>query len=446
MLRTILAVLTASLVVIGGTAAALYFYNRPTELRVAVVQGAQDFRLMTAAAQVFARQHEPVRLKVIPAPDAAAAGAALEQGLVDLAVSRGDALPTAAQAVVVLHRNAALLVAPGGSGLRRVADLRGKKIGVVQEAAGGPSNQRLLETILAQYDIPQQSAASTPVAPAEVKAALQSKQVDAIFMVAVPQIGAASDIVGQVAASNGKAPAFIPVAEAKAIAKRFPALEPTEVVRGAFGGDPPRPEEALDSTTVAVLLVARPSVANAVAGEVTRQFLTDRAAIAVHAPLANNMEAPSTEKGSVVPAHRGTLDFLEGNENSFFDKYSDFFYLGAMLMSLVGSAAAALASRLSARTHERSEYLTERLLEILQAARTASSTAELDGYEHGVDQVLVNSMADVRLRNMAATELHMVALALDQARLAIQARRRALAESSEGAAAVTPFRNIRIAE
>jgi TRAP-type uncharacterized transport system substrate-binding protein len=446
MLRTILTVSTATLVVIGGVAAAvLYLYNRPTELRVAVVQEGQDFRLMSAAAQVFSWRHEPVRLKVVPAADAAAVGAALEQGRADLAVVRSDALPPAAQALVVLRRNAALLVAPGGSGLRRVADLRGKKIGVVHDVSSAPTNMRLLETILAQYDIPQQSANLTPIAPDEAQSALQSRRVDAIFMVALPQIGPASEIVAQIAASNGKAPIFIPIAEAKAISKRFPALEPAEVVRGAFGGDPPRPDQPFDSATVAVLLVARPSLENIVAGEVTRQFLIDRTAIAIHAPLANNMEAPSTDKDSVVPAHQGAIDFLEGEERGFFDKYSDFFYLGAMLVSFVGSAAAALASRVNARTHEQSERVTERLLEILRAARGASSSSELDGYEHEVDQVLVESMADVRLRNMAPTELHMVALALDQARQAIQARRRALADDAiEGA--VTPFRKIRLAE
>lgn len=444
MLRTVLTALTAGLVVIGGGAAGFYFYNRPTELRVAVVQGARDLRLITAGAQAFARQHEPVRLKVVPVGDAGDASASLERGAVDLAIVRSDDLPVGAQAIVVLRRNAALLVAPGDTGLRRVADLRGKRIGVVQDV-GAPPNARLLETILAQYDIPQQGIDLRTLAPAEVKSAVETHSVDAIFMVAVPQIGAASDIVAQVAAVNGKAPVFIPISEAKAIAKRFPALEPAEVVRGAFGGDPPRPDEALESSSVSVLLAARSSVAAGVAGELTRQLLTHRSTIAILAPLANNIEAPSTDKGAVVPAHQGAIDFLEGAERGFFDKYSDFFYLGAMLMSLVGSAAAALASRLKECTHERSEHLTERLLEILRSARTAATTAELDGYEHEVDQVLVNSMADVRLRNMAASELHMVALALDQARMAIQGRRRSLAEGKDGSA-VTPFRSIRVAE
>ena len=48
------------------------------------------------------------------------------------------------------------------------------------------------------------------------------------------------------------------------------------------------------------------------------------------------------------------------------------FYIGAMLLSVVGSGAAALASRLNPNPHERTEQLTEKLLEVLQAARAAT--------------------------------------------------------------------------
>jgi TRAP-type uncharacterized transport system substrate-binding protein len=441
MTRTVLAAVAACLVVVGGVAAALYAYNRPTELRVAVAQGAQDLRLMTAAAQTFAHQREEVRLKVVPVADAAAAAAALERGSTDLAVLRSDALPPAARAMLVLHRNAALLIAPGGTKLKRVADLRGKNIGMVQEVAGAQSNARLLETILDQYDIPRHSVTTTVVAPGAVEASLRARAIDAIFLVAPPQFGVASEVVGKVAAAgNGKAPVFLPIAEAKAIAKRVPTLETTEVLRGALGGDPPRPAESLETPSVAVLLVGSPSIAAGVAGAVTRELLVHRAALAALAPLANYMEAPSTDKDSAVPAHQGTIDFIDGNENGFFDKYSDFFYLGAMLTSLVGSAAAALASRLRISTQERSERLIERLLEILPAARVAPAAAELDDYERELDQTIVDALADVRLRKMAPAELHTVSMALDQARLAIQERRRVLSETR---AEVTPLRSLR---
>lgn len=438
MLRTILAALIACLALVGGAATALYLYNRPAELRVAVAQGTQDFRLLVAAAQTFSRQHEPVRLKVVPVADTTAAAAALEQGAAELAVARSDALPPSAQALVILHRNAAVLVAPEGSKIKRVADLRGKRIGVVQEAASVRGNVHLLETILAQYDILEQGFTTVALQPAEVEAALRARKVDAVFLVAIPQIGPASEVLHQVAAGGGKPPVFLPVAEAKAIAKRYPTLDAAEIVHGAFGGDPPRPNQSLETMSVAVMLVGRGSIPASVAGEATRQFLAHRSTIAAIAPLANNIEAPSTDKNAAVPAHQGTIDFIDGNEHGFFDKYSDFFYLGAMLMSLVGSAAAALASRMRTKSHERSEQLIERLLEILPAARAAEDFAELDGYERELDQALVSSVADLRLRKMDGTALHVVSLALDQARLAIQERRRALCEAKGEVVAAFP--------
>jgi TRAP-type uncharacterized transport system substrate-binding protein len=446
MRKAILAVFAAGLVAIGGAAAALYFYSRPTALRVATPHGAEDFRLMSVAAHVFARQREAVRLRVAPVADAAAAAAALEAGSVDLAVIRSDiALPPSAQTLVILHRNAALLIAPGGSKLRRVPDLRGKKIGVVHETPSVDANAHLLGTILAQYDVPKKSVTLLPLAPAEVRSAMEAGKVDAVFAATVPQSGSTNDVVGAIAATNAKAPVFIPITEAKAIAKRYPALEPMEILRGAFGGDPPRPATAFDSSSVSVVLAARASLPDAIAAEVTRLFFADRGAIALAAPIANLIEAPSTEKGAAMPVHQGAADYLDGNEHGFFDKYSDMIYIGAMLLSVIGSGAAALASRLNIRKHEHMEQLTERLLELLQAVRAAKTLAELDSYECEVDQVLVHTLEDKSLRSVEGASLHIIALALDQVRRAIQDRRRILA--AEGKVVTFPQqRNITAAE
>ena len=416
--------LIAALLAGGGAAAALYFYNRPTVLRVATPQTTEVQKLMSAAAQSFAREHESVRLKIVPVADSLASAEALKQGSVDLAVIRADAgLPPGAQAIVILHRNAALLLAPPGSKLKRVSDLRNKKIGVVHEAPTMTVNAHLLELILAQYDLSASGATLVPLEPVEVRAAVERGRVDVVFYATAPQKGLANDIVGAVAGAGGKAPVFIPVAEAKAIAKRNPVVESIEVVQGAFGGDPPRPAEAFESVGVSTALIAPLAMKDALAAELIRLFFSHRGDIAVAAPLANSIEAPSTDKGAAIPAHPGAAYYLDGNERGFFEKYSDFFYIGAMLLSLVGSAAAALSGRFNRYTHERAEQLTERLLEILQQARTAQSLEELDGYEREVDEVLVQTLADRRLHSVEAPGLHIVTLALDQVRRAINERR-----------------------
>jgi hypothetical protein len=156
-------------------------------------------------------------------------------------------------------------------------------------------------------------------------------------------------------------------------------------------------------------------------------FFSYRGVIALAAPLANSIEAPPTDKGAAVPTHQGAADYLDGNEHSFFEKYSDFFYIGAMLLSLVGSGVAALSGRFNSNQHERAELLTERLLEILQRARCAMSAEELDRYERDVDEVLCETLSDRNLHRVEPSGLHVVTLALDQVRRTIQERRQALA-------------------
>jgi len=56
MRKTILAVIAAFLVALGGAAAALYLYTRPVVLRVAVPRGVEDYRIIWAASNIFERQ------------------------------------------------------------------------------------------------------------------------------------------------------------------------------------------------------------------------------------------------------------------------------------------------------------------------------------------------------------------------------------------------------
>ena len=343
---------------------------------------------------------------------------------------RGDAaLSSSAQTLVILHRNPMLVLAPAGSKIQRIADLRGKKIGIVHQLAHSQSIDHLVEVILTHYDIPRQAATFVPLTLEEIGPAVASRKVDAIFAASGPLNGAAADVVTAVMGPTRKAPVFIPIGESAAIAKRDPALETSEVPHGAFGGDPPRPAETVDTVGVDVLLMARSTLRDDVAAEVTRLFFSDRGAIATLAPLANSIEAPSTDRGGPIPVHQGAVDYLDGNEKSFFEKYSDAFYISAMLLSVLGSAAATLASRFTKDPHEDAERLTEKLLTILQGAREAPTHKDLDACERELDNVVAQMLADPKLRKLDAPAIHLVELAMTQTRRTLEERRQALARA-----------------
>ncbi len=171
-------------VVLLGVGGAAFWFERPTTLSVAVSTGdPDDLALMTAAAAQMKRSRQPVRLKILPFNDAAAAAGAIDEQKTDLAVVRTDlAMPTDGQTVIILHRDAAILVAPASGDVREINDLGGRKIGLVHS---GPANNRLLETALAQYDIRLDPAQIEPLQPSEVGEAIRGKRVAAVMAVDV---------------------------------------------------------------------------------------------------------------------------------------------------------------------------------------------------------------------------------------------------------------------
>jgi TRAP transporter TAXI family solute receptor len=427
MRRTVLIVIAGCLATAAVVALAGYFYERPTGLKVAVARDTDDFRLMSAIAHVFGKERESIRFKLDPVNDAAASAAALESGEADLAVVRSDvAMPPSGQTLVILHRNAAVIMTVSDSPITRVRDLRGQKVGVVMGSSSGSGNKHLLETILAQYDIGPEMVEAVPLRDFEVYTAVEQKRVDAVMAVGVTGEKRLNDIVSAVAQAGKGPPSFLPIKESHAIAQRTPSVESLEVVRGAFGGDPPKPAANFETLAVTARLVARSTLNNSVASDITRSLFADRLSIAQREPLATRIEAPSTDKDTALPTHPGTAAYIDGEEQTFFEKYSDFIYIGAMMLSVVGSAAAALASRLKTDSTVEVENLMARLLAILKAARSAQTSEELDGLEHESDEILISALAHHSLNGAAGSQISTLSLALEQARLAIRDRRRQL--------------------
>ena len=429
MRRLIFATIIGSLGVIAATAAAIYYYERPSVLRVAIPRDSDDQAIMAAAAHDFAEARDGVRLKLVAVEGLADASRALQEGHADLAVVRSDlTMPLNGQTVLIMRRDAAVLFAPAESELRAIDDLRGHKVGILQaEPAGKIDNQFLLDTALAQYDVPLASVSRESLTLAELTHAVENKEIDAVLAVGVPGSDGLTEAVNTVAVAGHGQPVFLPIAEAKAIAQRSPAFEGVEVVRGAFGGAQPKPAEDFVTLGVSTRLVARNSLGDGVVGALTRLLLAARPAIAARIAIANRIEAPAADKGAALPVHPGALAFLDDEEESFFDKYSDAFYIGAMCLSVLGTGLAAAATRLTRHRITDADKILRRLLEITQAVRSARHAGLLDGYEEEADELLALALAPDVVHALSVNRMGALTLALNQLRHAIAERRQGFA-------------------
>ena len=109
-------------------------------------------------------------------------------------------------------------------------------------------------------------------------------------------------------------------------------------------------------------------------------------------PLAAKIETPDTDKDATIPVHPGAAAFVDGEEKTFLDRYSDFIWWGLMGLSAMGSAGAWFAGYLKKDERNGNTSQRERLLDMLAAARRCSSTDELDRMQAEADDILRDTL------------------------------------------------------
>ena len=135
---------------------------------------------------------------------------------------------------------------------------------------------------------------------------------------------------------------FIEIEEADAIVKRIPALESVEIEQGAFGGRPPRPAGELQHARLFDPAGGEHRDRHRQIAELMRQLYLIRQNLSAAIPGAGLMETPDVEEATSFLIHPGVRAYVNGEQRSWFDKYSDYIYLGLFLGSGFGSVAAGM--------------------------------------------------------------------------------------------------------
>lgn len=227
----------------------------------------------------------------------------------------------------------------------------------------------------------------------------------------------------------GNDPVLIPVREADALALHYRAIESGEIVRGALGGDPPRPAESLPTIAITSRLVAAQSLDDNLVGELTKDILGLRLTLAAELPAVQALETPSTDKDAPLPVHSGAAAYIDGEQETFFDRYGDWFYIGAMALSAVGTGGAALLGRESANRRRRAMSGLDELLALLAVIRACEDEAELTRLGREADHILTRVLADYAKGDLDTAALAAYRLVIDQVGRAVAERQRALAEA-----------------
>jgi TRAP transporter TAXI family solute receptor len=391
--------LAGILAVVGTLAGGYYFAMQPVTLRIAVgPTNSDDIKVVQALTQAFSHSHGQVRLHPMQTDGAAASAQALSEGKADLAIIRGDLdVPKNAQAVATLRKNVAVLWVPpaakgkgkkAGSKITKIAQLSGHRIGVVGRTQ---ANVNLLKVILQQYGVDPNKVDIVQFPAGESADAIRNQKADAYLAAGPVNSKITADAIAA-STRDGGTPTFLAIDSAEAIAQNHPMYESSEIPAGAFGGAPGRPDEEVKTISFTHHIVARKGLSETTVAAFTRQLFAIRQTVMAEFPLAAKIETPDTDKDAVIPVHPGAAAYVDGEEKTFLDRYSDFIWWGLMGLSAMGSAGAWFAGYLKKDVRSNNSSLRERLLDMLGAARRSDSTEELDQMQTEADDILRDTL------------------------------------------------------
>ncbi|QOZ21428.1 TRAP transporter substrate-binding protein [Bradyrhizobium sp. CCBAU 21365] len=389
--------IAGALAIIGTLMAGYYFAVRPVTLRIAVgPANSDDLKVVQALAQAFNNQQQTqVKLRPVQTEGATASAQTLADGKADLAIIRGDLeVPKNAQAVATLRKNVVVMWVPPAKGkvrksarITKIAQLAGRKIGVVGRT---PANVNLLKLILTQYGVDPMKVEIVQFPANEAAEAIRNLKADAYLAVGPANSKITIDAI-TASVKDGGEPSFLAIDASEAIAQNHPAYEAAEIPAGSLGSAD-RPDDEVKTISFSHHIVARKGLSDSTVAAFTRQLFAIRQSLKTDFPLAAKIETPDTDKDATIPVHPGAAAFVDGEEKTFLDRYSDYIWWSLMAFSAMGSAGAWFAGYLKQDERNTNTSQRERLLEMLKAARQSDSIEELDQMQAEADDILRHTL------------------------------------------------------
>lgn len=352
---------------------------------VAGPRGSDSFRLIADIAAVVERQSTTLRLQVRESRNSSVNISLIQRGSVDLGTiaSNTPAVPNV-NLVAGLFPDYFLLISRGGSNIRSVNDLIGKRVAIPESGSPG---QRAFWTIIDHYGMAIDSFRSLPSTRSELVNRFLTGEVDAVFIlnsIRDPLLIAFVEEAGIRRVGMN----FLGIDQAEAMALKRPFLTPQRIVKGAFNGTPPWPSQDIPTTSLSRLLVANEEVNPDAIAELTRIIFEHRLDLLIRMPLSAAIQQPSVTSGASLPIHEGAMRYYDRDKPSFLQENAEPMALIVTVFAMLASFGLALRRSMQAKAKNRGDDYNELLLDISKRARTAGDATELEPLGNELNELL----------------------------------------------------------
>lgn len=424
----LLALLTLTLTGLAVGAAA-YWYYQPTTVTIAVgPEKSPENKFARRLADVLAHNHASIRLKLLESETALQNLPRFAQQEADLVILRTDErrIPAWTRAVAILEQEVVLLITPPKSRFKSLADLDRLKVVVVGRDG---RNEALLRRLLEQYKHDSRRVDIRTVPPGMSLETLLAPGggVDlAVVVEPLSRLSGAEDF----RELEQKLKGFVvhPIADAKALERKVPGLYAETLEPGLLVGSPRIPDEELETVALQRLLVAKAKMPETQVVELMHALFENGRQLAVEQHFATRIEPPSVEKGGLIAVHPGADQYVAGEVETFFDRWSDLIYVGLYAAGILGSGAAALYGTVFRHGPIHAGRHAPALLMLRNRARAARDGAELKRLERELETELDQVLAGLAEGTISPRGLEAFRLAYDAARDALAEARKTKAD------------------
>ena len=421
--------LLAALVFVAG--AAIFYFTRATVLMVGVApNGGTEPGLLRAYAETSVTRRTGIKFKMVPFDGVHESAEALQAGKVDLAVVRPDITMPANGLTLAVLREQAFIVATKEGGPKEMAELGGKRIGMLADRV---ADRPIIEAVLGRFGLdiredeqpgtlPADAALLLSLQEAELGPAFAAGRVDAVMLMTTPTTPGSKRIVDLLEEAAGdRQLQLFGVPDAAAVVATYPKLQVITIPAALYGSDPRLPGDDITTIGSSYRLMARASLSRAVAAEVTQHLFEHRAEVAEKAPAAYGIAFPAYDTTAVattakIPTHPGAIDYYEREQESFIERYESWIYLVAILGGGLGSALAWLRQTLFRIRRERIQVATARLLAIRSDATRTAEPEKLRAMADEVDSIAANIARQALNRRAESRLVEAAMIAIDAAR------------------------------
>lgn len=396
--------------------------DRSKTITFSVTRDGPDRKFAEKLARVMASNNEFIRIAVMPSDDPFGAFTRRES---DLVIARSDAkLPGWSRSIANIEKEIVLLIARKGVAAEAPSDL--KKFGF---ALFSPSatDETLLRSIFSAYEFGRDDRQLNPLANVETAVnALRTSPAKLIVAVAPLSKLVQGHLLDGL---PQKTPiALLDWPDSKALATKVRGLSDETIDIGLFSVSPLLPADDLETVALTDLLLTRNQLRESTVAEIAKTIFGFRNDLAIEGAFATSIEPPDTDKDAEVLAHPGAVQYVNDDEKTFLDRYSDLIYISMPIASVFGSLFLYVYTRLTRVKPMPAGELADEVLSVAARVRAAQSEDELVRADERLDEILHETLRDLQARRLTSEGLDVFRLAYEQTREWIKVKRRALAE------------------